>query len=228
MKNNINHIAFIMDGNRRWAVKNGLPKMKGHTQGLENFKNIVNYCGELKIPNVTFWALSTDNLKKRDKSELMHLFELLGQLRDYMHELVSKDAKIQFIGDLSKLPAWLRSILLDVQNKTKDHKSMTITLAVNYGGHDELVRMVKNAVKKFNSPNQVSEKSLNSIIDSGILPPVDLTIRTGGHLRLSGFLPWLLDYSELYFTNKMWPEFKKADLNKAILFYNKSQRNFGK
>jgi undecaprenyl diphosphate synthase len=222
------HIAFIMDGNRRWAVANGLPKLEGHTKGLENFKNVVRACSDLGIPHLTFWALSTDNLKKREELELKHLFDLLRGIRDYLRDFVEHDAKVEYIGDLTKLPAPLRVVLSDVAQKTKDHKRMTITLGINYGGRDELVRMAKKLVQTVDSSSQTNEKMIDSIIDSGKLPPVDLIVRTGGHHRLSGFLPWIADYAELYFTDRFWPEFSKEDLNTAIEWYGEQVRNFGK
>lgn len=225
--NNLQHIAFIMDGNRRWAVKRGLPKMKGHTEGLENFKHIVDYCGELNIPYITFWALSTDNLKKRSKPELTHLFKLLGEIRGHLKDFIENDARIEYIGDLTKLPAWLRAILKDVKEKTKNHKKIVVTLAINYGGKDEIVRMAKEVTQQTSSKSQVTEANIDKIIDSGFLPPVDLLIRTGGQKRLSGFLPWIVGYAEIYFVDTMWPAFKKKQLMTAIEWYNEQKRNFG-
>lgn len=222
------HIAFIMDGNRRWATQQGLPKIQGHTQGLENFKKIIKECQKQEIPYLTFWALSTENLQKRDALELKHLFVLLSQIRDFLHELVEYNARVRYIGDLSKLPAGLRNVLRDVAEKTEKHTAMTITLAINYGGHDELIRMAKKITASTKSSSQVSEKTINQVIDSGFLPSVDLIIRTGGHKRLSGFLPWIADYAELYFTDVMWPAFQPAQLKKALQWYSLQQRNFGK
>lgn len=228
MSSNLQHIAFIMDGNRRWAVAKGLPKMEGHTKGLENFKTIVEACSKKNIKNVTFWALSTENLKKRSAQELSHLFKLLSDIRNYLKDFVQNDAQVKYIGDLSKLPSPLRTVLKDIENKTKSHKRMVITLAINYGGRDEIIRMAKSMLKVATKSGEVNEKSINEVIDSGNLPPVDLLIRTGGHRRLSGFLPWLIDYAELYFTNTMWPDFKEKDLSKAIVWYEEQERNFGK
>lgn len=228
MPNQPNHIAFIMDGNRRWAVANGLPKMEGHTRGFENFRTIIEECSRLNIPNITFWALSTDNLKKREGSELQHLFGILKTAAQYLKEMVKYDAQIRYIGDLTKLPSPLRTVLKDVEYKTKDHKRMVITLAINYGGHDEIMRMGKVLVKVAKTSSQVNEKAINEIIDTGVLPPVDLLIRTGGHRRLSGFLPWISDYAELYFTDRMWPDFSAKDMNESIEWYGKQERNFGK
>jgi len=228
MSQKLQHIAFIMDGNRRWATAHGLPKMEGHTKGLENFKTIVEACAGQKIPYITFWALSTENLKKRSAQEVSHLFKLLSEIRNYLKDFVNNDARVKYIGDLTKLPSPLKIILKDIETKTKSHKSMTITLAINYGGRDEIIRMVKSMVKLATKSSEVNDKSINDAIDTGKMPPVDLMIRTGGHRRLSGFLPWIIDYAELYFTDKMWPEFKEKDLNTAIEWYAEQQRNFGK
>ncbi len=222
------HIAFIMDGNRRWATEQGERPIFGHTQGLETFKTIVKHCHERGISHVTFWALSTENLQKRSSTELEHLFKLLGTLREYLHDLITYNARIQYIGDLTKLPAWLRAVLRDVAHKTKDHTGMVVTLGVNYGGHDELIRMGKQLVKVAKSSSQVSDKTINKIIDSGTLPPVDMIIRTGGHKRLSGFLPWIADYAELYFVDTYWPAFTTDDLDEALAWFEGQERNFGK
>jgi undecaprenyl diphosphate synthase len=228
-KIHIKHIAFIMDGNRRWGVAQGISKMQGHTQGMENFKRIVEYCVKKQnIEYLTFWALSTDNLKKREKAELQHLFKLLGKLQEYLHDFIEYDARVRYIGDLSKLPAGLRAILKDVEKKTEKHTTHTITFAINYGGRDEIVRMAKKIVAQSASPNQVSEKSIAYSMDSGWLPLVDMVIRTGGHSRLSGFLPWIAEYAELYFTDKKWPEFSSRDLQRSLTWYEKQQKNFGK
>ena len=223
-----NHIAFIMDGNRRWAVEHGLPKMEGHTKGLENFKVVVDYCRELGVKYTTFWALSTDNLKKREDLELQHLFKLLGDIRNYLLDFMKHEVNVSYIGDLTKLPSWLRTILDDVKAKTEKNNKFFLTLAINYGGHDEIVRMAKQVVSIAESSNQISEDVVTSLMDTGKLPPPEIIIRTGGHQRLSGFLPWLNDYSELYFTDTKWPAFDKAELDKALEWLGKQERNFGK
>lgn len=227
-QNRPNHIAFIMDGNRRWAVKHGLAKMQGHTQGLENFKEIARYCSELKIPIITFWALSTENLKKREDKELKHLFGLLAKIKEYLKDFKEYGARVEYIGDLSKLPGYLRIILRDIEKKTAKHDKMKIVLAINYGGKDELVRMAKEVVKSGMAVSSITNARIGQLIDSGKFPEVDLLIRTGGHRRLSGFLPWIADYAELYFTDKYWPEFSKKDLDKAIEWYGEQERNFGR
>jgi len=223
-----NHIAFIMDGNRRWAVKHGLAKMDGHTKGLENFKEIVRHCNDLKIPVITFWALSTDNLKKREEKELKHLFGLLAKIKEYLEDFKKYGARVEYLGDLSKLPGYLRVVLNDIKKKTAKNSKMRIVLAINYGGKDEIVRLIKDIVGAGIEGKAVTNALIEQYIDSGKLPEVDLLIRTGGHRRLSGFLPWIADYAELYFTDKYWPEFSKKDLDIAIDWYGKQERNFGK
>ena len=158
----ITHIAFIMDGNRRWAVAQGLPKMEGHTKGLENFKTIVEECSKLNIPNITFWALSTDNLKKREPGEIAHLFGLLQDIQRYLRDFISHGARINYIGDLTKLPSPLRVVLSDVARKTQDQTRMVVTLGINYGGHDEILRMCKEMMKQSSESSQVTEKSITS------------------------------------------------------------------
>jgi len=220
---NLNHIAFIMDGNRRWATQNGLPKLLGHTQGVKTLRTIAKAVQKEKIPYMTVWALSTENLQNRSQEELTHLFSLIETLPDYLKDFLSDNVRCTTIGNLSLLPEKTQQILQEMQEKTKHHTDMTLTLAINYGGRDEILR----AIKKLTNDTEVTQKSFCDLLDTHNLPDPDLIIRTGGHQRLSGFMPWQTTYSELYFTPTYWPAFTKTELQKALQWYSEQERNKG-
>lgn len=236
----LNHIGFVMDGNRRWATERSLPKLLGHTEGAKTLKKIATAIHERKIPYMTVWALSTENLKNRSESELAHLFKLFGQLIEYLDDFFKKDIRCNIIGDLTKLPQDLQNKLNKVVQKTKDNKTLTLTLAINYGGRDEILRAVRKLIsdKSDNATlmageleeghKALTEESFKKYLDTFDLPDPELIIRTGGHQRLSGYFPWQSTYSELYFTDTYWPAFKEEDLDKAIEWYEKQQKNRGK
>ena len=238
----LQHIAIIMDGNRRWATKQGKPKMLGHTEGAKNLKRIAKAVKKLGIKNLTVWALSTENLKRSEK-ELKHLFSLFSKLTDYLDDFFQEGVRCNIVGDISKLPEKVQHNLQEIVEKTKDNSEMTLTLAINYGGRDEIIR----AIKKFVEGNEslpllggdhtsrsewvegvLTEEKFSKLLDTHDLPDPELIIRTGGHQRLSGFLPWQCTYSELYFTDTFWPAFDEAELDKAIEWYREQQRNRGK
>lgn len=222
----LKHIAFIMDGNRTWAKSKGLPKMMGHTEGIKSFKKIVEHANNLHIPYITFWALSTENLKNRSETELKHLFSLFSKLIDYIEELRKENIKFNVIGNISKIPNNVQENLNKLKEQTKNHTGMTLTLAVNYGGRDELVRAVNNMLDL--KLEKISEENFNNYLDTTNLPDVDLVIRTSGHQRLSGYLPWQTTYAELYFTKTKWPAFKANHLDEAIDWFLEQKRNKGK
>ena len=224
----IQHLAIIMDGNRRWAKKQGKPKFFGHTEGAKNIKHIGLATIKHKIPHLTLYALSTENLKNRSKLELKHIFSLVNKLPKYLSDLLDNDVKLNTIGDLTKLPKKTKDILENLKQKTSHHKTLTLTLAINYGGQDEITRAVQTIVSKNIPPEKINYETINENLDTYGLPPVDLLIRTGGNQRLSNFLLWQSAYAELYFTDTFWPAFDNKELNKALNYFKESQRNFGK
>jgi len=234
---NIKHLAIIMDGNRRWATKKGLPKLLGHTEGAKVLKKIAEAVRERGIPYFTVWALSTENLKNRGETELKHLFALFNQLTDYLDDFFKNDTRCNLIGDLSQLPEDTQERLRAMVEKTKNNKSMVLTLAINYGGRDEILRAIRKYVaeKKSIPPLvgegeggvKITEKTFQKYLDTATIPDPDLIIRTGGHQRLSGWMPWQTTYSELYFTPVYWPAFTEEDLDKAIEWFNEQERNQG-
>jgi len=203
---NPRHIAFLMDGNRRWATAQGKIPVLGHKQGVEALKKAVRACIQRSIPYITFWALSTENLKERSEKELNYLFKLIESAENYTKEF-QKEERFVSIGDISGLPKSCRAVLGRLEEKTKKNTKITVCVAFNYGGR---------------------EKNIIACLDTAGIPDPDLVIRTGGRTRLSGFMPWQTVYSELYFTKTLWPDFNEKELDKAIGFFNQTQRNFGK
>lgn len=221
----LKHLAIIMDGNRRWAKEQGLPTFAGHKAGADTFETIVRAIRERNIPYCTFYALSTENLKNRTKRELNNLYSLLNQVPKRLNELLENNIRLNIIGNLEELPAKTRGLLLGAVEKTKHHTAMVLTLAVNYGGRDEIVRAVKKLMK---DGGRVTEEKLQNYLDTADLPNVDLLIRTGGEQRLSNYLPWQTVYAELYFSPVKWPAFTEKDLQKAFDWFQTQKRNGGK
>ncbi len=218
------HIALIMDGNGRWAKRRFRPRAYGHKTGVQNMFKVCGHAFELGVRIVTVYALSTENLK-RPKEELDELFELFrtffGKKRDKLREA---GVKINVVGDITALPPDIQEDILQVTEETSQYAKGLLNICINYGARQEIVRAVNAAVSygRF-----VDEKSFSSLLYTGGIPDPDLIIRTGGELRLSNFLLYQAAYSELYFTGKMWPEFSKRDLERAIENYSARDRRFG-
>ena len=218
--NNINHVAFIMDGNGRWGKKKRKGRNYGHIKGLEAVKKIVQGSIKLKIPFVTFYVFSSENWK-RPKGEIIFLFKLINNyfLKE-IDNVVSQGIKINIIGEINKLSLNVRKTLLKSMKLTRQNKKITVNLAINYGSKNEILNACKKT-KKINMQN--FEKNLFT----KNLPNPDILIRTGGHSRLSNFMLWQLAYAELFFMKKLWPDFNMNDLKKIIKIFKKSKRNFG-
>mgnify|MGYP002798176949 FL=1 len=218
------HIAFIMDGNGRWAKRRFRPRSYGHRMGVQNMFRLCSHAFRLGVRVVTVYALSTENLS-RPQEELDELFDLFrsffGRKREKMYEL---NAKICVLGDISVLPEDIRQDMLELMEETAGITDSLLNVCVNYGARQEIVQAVNKAVSygRF-----VDEASFSSLHSTAGLPDPDLIIRTGGELRLSNFLLYQAAYSELYFSNKMWPEFSRRDLEKAIESYSSRDRRFG-
>lgn len=219
------HIAIIMDGNRRWASDNNLPKAEGHRRGAEKLKELIQWCKEDGIKTLTFYALSTENLK-REKDELNALFSLF---KEYFTELYNKkeimedSVKINFPGNISLLPEDIQEIIRKTEEKTKNNKNYIINFCIAYGGHDEIIHAVNKAVEK---GKKVTEKEFEKLLYISDQP--DIVIRTGGNIRTSNFLPWQTAYSEWFFTNTYWPAFSKKEFDSIIEEFGRRKRNFGK
>lgn len=227
-KNNIpQHIAIIMDGNRRWAKKRMLKSSEGHRKGYENFKKIAQKCYDLGVKTFTVYAFSAENWKrsKDEVSYLMKLFEtILKKEKDFF---MKNGIKLNVIGQVERLPIVLRKIIDEVMEKTKDNKKGILNLAVSYGGRQEIIDAIKKILQEKVSPGKLNEDFFKKYLYTKDQRDPDLLIRTGGEQRLSGFLPWQSVYSELYFSDKLWPDFSEEDLEKVIKDYQNRQRRFG-
>ncbi len=224
------HIGFIMDGNGRWAKKRGFPRKFGHREGAKSFEKIVDYCKNIGIQYISFYAFSTENWK-RPKDEVEAIIGLFRKYIDDVREHIDDNVKVIFLGDKSVFDAELRRKMVKLENDSKDFTSMTLLIAVNYGGRDEIVRAVKKIAEQAKG-NQldvstIDEGLFSRYLDTRGVPDVDLLIRPSGEMRLSNFLVWQCAYAEFYFTNVLWPDFSPKELDKAILDYSKRGRRFG-
>ena len=217
------HIAIIMDGNRRWAKENNLPKLLGHKKGIENVENIILWASELGLKTLTLYALSTENLQ-REKDELKNIFDLMTNFAiKNKNKFIKENIRLKILGEISKIRDDSKKALLDLEEYTKDCNKILLQICIAYGGRNEIVRSVKKLQEK---NEKITEENISKNLDSNLEP--DLIIRTGGNKRLSNFLLWQSSYSEIYFTNKFWPDFNKQDLEEAMNFFDDQQRNFGK
>lgn len=226
MSENLKHIAFVLDGNGRWAQKKGMPRTMGHKEGLTALKKTVKAVSDKGIPYITLYTFSTENWK-RTEEEVGFLMGLIKKhLRAELDFYIENNLKVLHIGDITGLPKEIQEELVAVQNKTASFTGTTILLAINYGGRDEIIRAVKRLTAE--ELTSLDEKSFSSKLDTKETPPVDLLIRTGGEKRLSNFLLWQSAYAELYFSDILWPDWTVEDLEKAIEDYNGRERRFGK
>lgn len=226
------HIAIIMDGNGRWAKKQGKLRMFGHENGTKSVRQTVETSAELGVKNLTLYAFSTENWN-RPKIEVQTLMKLLiSSLKKEITTLQKNNIRLNAIGNLEALPSKALKELTHVIDATKYNDHMVLTLALSYGSRDELLSAIKEISIKVKNNIISSEKIDESVINEHLytqnLPDVDLLIRTSGEQRISNFLLWQIAYAELYFTNVLWPDFSKEDLYQAIVNYQKRERRFGK
>lgn len=224
------HVVIIPDGNRRWAKEKGRPAVEGHRYAAQTtLPNLVNEFIKLGIKYFTFWALSTENLTGRSKEELSHLFDLTRFfLKRKYKEFENKKIKLKVIGDLTKLPEDLQKEILKITEDTRENKKMTIILGLNYGGKDEIIRAIKKVQSSNFQIQNLTKENFHNYLDTAEIPDPDLIIRTGGEKRLSGFMLWQSEYSELYFSDLYFPDFSAKELEKAVKNYSQRQRRFGK
>lgn len=225
------HIAIIMDGNGRWAKSRMMPRTYGHKAGVETIRKVVEEAQRLGIKYLTLYAFSTENWK-RPKDEVSALMKLLvTYLRKELAELDKNGVKINTIGNISKLPQVCVEELEKSKEKTKDNKSLVLTLALNYGGRADIIDAVKNICMDVQSSkldiNSIDEDLFSKYLDTKDIIDPDLVIRTSGEQRLSNFLLWEVAYSEFYYTDIHWPDFDEEELQKAIYYYQKRDRRFG-
>lgn len=225
------HIAIIMDGNGRWAKSRFMPRTYGHKVGVETIRKVVKECSRLGVKYLTLYAFSTENWK-RPKDEVSALMGLLVKyLRNELEELHKNNVKILTIGDISKLPEACIEELALAKEKTKDNTGLVMSLALNYGGRNDLVNAVNNISQDLVdgkiSLDDIGDNLISSHLSTNESPDPDLVVRTSGEQRLSNFLLWELAYSEFYFTDIHWPDFDEKELQKAIFAYQSRDRRFG-
>jgi undecaprenyl diphosphate synthase len=226
------HVAIIMDGNGRWAKKQGLMRVKGHEKGTKAVRETVESSAELGIENLTLYAFSTENWN-RPKLEIQTLMRLLvSSLKDEIKTLQDNKIRLQAIGCIENLPTKAKKELKEVIEKTANNSRMTLTLALSYGAREEMIQAVKQISEKVKNniidSETIDESTINNHLYTRNLPDVDMMIRTSGEQRISNFLLWQMAYAELYFTDTLWPDFRKENLFEAIYEYQKRERRFGK
>lgn len=222
----LNHLAIIIDGNRRWAKSKGRSSFNGHKKGMDNIRRIGEECRKKGVKILTLYVFSTENWK-RSKKEISYLMNLFGQIfnKKNIEELNEKGIRLKVIGQVERLSKSLQNKIKQAEKLTKSNEKGILNLAVSYGGKADIVQAVTNIVKK--RPSRINEELIEKHLWTADLPHPDLIIRTGGEQRLSNFLLWQSAYTELYFSKKLWPDFTEEDLDKALKDYSSRQRKFG-
>ncbi len=225
------HVAIILDGNGRWAKKRLMPRTFGHRKGAFNIRTIARYANKIGIKYLTMYCFSTENWK-RPKDEVDYLMSKpIRFMKRYRDDLINSTIKITFVGRRDRIPAEMLNVFKDLEENTKDHTGLVLSLCVDYGSFDELTTAVKNIASEVKENkldiNQIDDKCIMSHLYTKDYPPVDLMIRTSGELRLSNYLLLQSAYAELYFTDVLWPDFDEKELLKAIENYQSRNRRFG-
>lgn len=226
-----NHVAIILDGNGRWAKSKGMPRNYGHIQGAKNVETICRAAHDIGIKYLTVYAFSTENWN-RPKDEVDALMKLLrSYLKNCQQTAKKNNMSVRVIGDRTRLDEDIRQTIVELEKATEKYDGLYFTIALNYGGRDELTRAVRNIAAKVESgeikASDISEQMISENIDTAALPDPDLLIRTCNELRISNFLLWQLAYTEFYFTPVPWPDFSKEELIKAVMAYNGRERRYG-
>ncbi len=225
------HIAIILDGNGRWAKRRFMPRTYGHRKGAFNIRTIARYANQIGVKYLTMYCFSTENWKRPDDEVNYLMTKPVRYIKRYYDDLIKSSIRITFIGRRDRIPADLLNILVDLEEKTKDHSGLVLTLCIDYGSFDELTTAIKNIAKEVQDNkleiNDINEQCIMSHLFTKDYPPVDLMIRTSGELRLSNYLLLQSAYAELYFTDVLWPDFNEKELLKAIENYQSRNRRFG-
>ena len=223
----LDHIAIIMDGNRRWASANNLPSYEGHKKGAENLWNIINTVEKFRLKFLTVFVFSTENWK-RSRREISFLMSLLNQFLDQTISKINENSfKVRFIGDLSPFEKKIKDKIEIIQDKSQSNHGVVITLALNYGGRLDIISAINKILIYNKNLKLINENDFKKFTLNKDLPDPDLLIRTGGEMRLSNFLLWDLAYTELMFIQQMWPDFDILMLENCILDYSKRSRKYG-
>ena len=224
--NNLNHVAIIMDGNGRWGLKKKKSRNYGHLKGLNAVENLIKLAIKRKIPYLTLYTFSTENWKRPD-NEINFLFSLIRkQLKKNLKKIIKQGVKVNIIGKRKDLPKDVNRIIKIVEKKTFNNKIITLNIALNYGSKEEIISVCKSLVKE--KKKEINIKNFEKRLYTKNIPDPEILIRTGGTKRLSNFLLWQLAYTEIFFVDKLWPDFNKNDFDKIIMKFNKIKRNFGK
>lgn len=225
------HLAIIMDGNGRWAERRHLPRIAGHYRGVEAVREVVSECRTLGVRYLTLYAFSSENWG-RPEDEVKALMGLLVRyLASELNDLCARSIRFRVIGEIDRLPVEVAQVLCETIQQTEDNTSMVLTLALSYGSRNELVRAMRSLAVEVAAgrlaPEAIDEERLNMALDTAGLPDPDLVIRTSGEMRISNFLLWQLAYTELYFTEELWPDFSRQKLHEAFAVFARRQRRFG-
>jgi undecaprenyl diphosphate synthase len=222
------HIAIIMDGNGRWAKRRLMPRVAGHRKGVEALRGVIRACAERGVSHLTVFAFSSENWRRpqEEVSLLMDLF--MRALENEVARLHENNIRFHVIGDLSGFTTRIQTLIRDAEALTRDNTRLTFTVAANYGGRWDIVQAVKRLLAAGVTPEEVDESALVQHLSMADMPEPDLFIRTGGEQRISNFLLWQLAYTELYFTDTLWPDFDAAALDQAIVSYRTRERRFGR
>lgn len=220
-----NHLAFIMDGNGRWATKRSLPRSLGHKEGVNAMKRVVEACNEYGIKYVSFFAFSTENWK-RPKEEINYIFSLANDfINSFINENEFKNIKILTMGDITKLPSYLQKSINNIKEKTKLNNGLVVNIAINYGGKQDIINAFNKAIE--DGVKYFDEKILNEYLSSNDIPNPDMIIRTSGEQRISNFMLYQMAYSELCFPKVYWPDFSKENVLGVIQEFQKRIRRYG-
>ena len=225
------HVAIIMDGNGRWAKRRGLPRTAGHAAGAENFRAIATYCKEIGLAYLTVYAFSTENWKRPAEE----VSAIMGLLKKYLMEAIGRmerdRVKMHFFGDLTPLTPELRELCRRTEEISTHYEGCQVNICLNYGGRDEVLRAARvfaeDCARGDKKPGDLTEEAFGSYLFSNGVPDPDLVIRPSGEIRISNFLLWQSAYAEFYFTDVLWPDFTKEELNKALAAYQRRSRRFG-
>lgn len=224
------HIGIIMDGNGRWAKKRLLPRTAGHSAGSKTFKKIARYCNEIGVKFLTVYAFSTENWR-RPQSEVDAIMDILRKYLKDSTNFKSENIRLRFIGDRTALPKDIQQLMLNAEKESESATGLTCNLAVNYGGRDEIVTAIKKIAQKVNSgemsTDDITEQTVTENCYTDYMPDPDLIIRPSGEYRLSNFLLWQSAYSEFWFSDILWPDFKPEHLDEAIVAFQQRDRRFG-
>lgn len=225
--NSIKNVAIIMDGNGRWASMRGLPRTAGHLQGTKNIRNITIAANDMGLKSLTLYAFSTENWK-RDAKEVEYIMRLPGKFfEDYIDELVENNVKICLIGERNRLPEYALTPIEQAEKRTENNTGLLLNLCLNYGGRRELVLAVQDIVREGIPADEINDEVISAHLMGHSADPLDLLIRTSGEYRISNFLLWQIAYSELYFTDVLWPDFDADCFKKALEEFGTRDRRFG-